>query len=142
MKSALKFLLGIEIVAAVLVFFALLDTSNVLYAIVFAAVAALQTLPILAIMKHMDEIDELYREVNQLRYKLRKHKEYLESQAEGSQPLPLGEDIARGPLYCVKCGAVNKGGTSRCEGCNAKYSPNANPTDNDGESKKVSRWVK
>jgi hypothetical protein len=141
MKTLLKTVLGMQICSTVIVFIALVQHS-LFYAIVITAITAIQIAPTVAIMRNMREIDELFNEVNTLRYKTRE----LDHSLSALSPEEDGGSKPSAPSFgaweCVKCGSVNKSGTSKCENCGAKYSFVQNPTTNDKDKPKVSRWVK
>lgn len=142
MRRFLQILLGVQIIASVLEFFVLLGQSF-LYAVVALALSLLGLVPIIAVLRNMDEIEYLRSAVSTMRSQIRRlQDEVQEAAGESATPAVARADAAPGAWTCVKCGTVNKAGTARCETCKAAYSPETNPTDDPYADKKLSRWVK
>ncbi|MBQ8550477.1 MAG: zinc finger Ran-binding domain-containing family 2 protein [Clostridia bacterium] len=143
MKTLLKTVLALQIISIIIVFMGLIGTSP-FYAVIASAISAVQLAPTIAIMMHTRDIDDLYDEVNRLRYEIKKLDRDMEALHPDSDLPDRPADPSFGTWECVKCGAVNKSGTSKCENCGAKYSFVQNPTTDPEDKKKakVSRWVK
>lgn len=140
MKKLLYTLLGLEVLSGVIMFFTYLSSSW-LVAVVYLAVALLGIVPTIVLIRHIDDIDYLCGEINRLHRLVKQLSDNVERELPEIKN-HAGGDVSRGVWECLKCGAVNKGGVSRCEGCGAEYSALNNPTDEDRSSKKFSRWVK
>ena len=141
MKTLLKTVLWLQIIAVVINFIAILEISA-FHAVIAAAITALSVVPTVAIMLNQKDLDELHDEVNSLRYKIRKLDDDIEAIAPESERTARPFEPSLGTWTCVKCGAVNKARTTHCENCGAKYSYAQNPTSDESEKKQVSRWVK
>ncbi len=140
MKSLLYTLLVLDLISGIIIFFTYLS-SNLLLAIVYLAVAALGIVPIVVLINHIDEIDQMHGEINRLHRLIKQLSDNVERELPEMKN-HVGGDTAHGVWECTKCGAVNKGGTTKCEGCGAEYSALNNPTEEDRSGKKFSRWVK
>lgn len=144
MRKWLYILLVIEIAASAIGFFILLLNTFWL-AFIYIPLSLLGLVPIIAIIHNYDKIEDLSYELNRLKYEL---KNLTDSKAEEisnetlSVPAVSRKETARGAWECIKCGTVNKEGTTHCMNCKADYSPWDNPTDSPYEKKKLSRWVK
>ncbi|MBR2044462.1 MAG: hypothetical protein IJ946_09035 [Clostridia bacterium] len=142
MKKLLYVLLVIEITLTVAAFFMLLPAS--LFAAIFlSGLNALSLVPIIAIIHNINTIDDLEYDLSKLRYKVKELYDIVNKDApEGERASEVYKGRAMGNWKCVKCGTVNKEGSSRCESCQAAYTPEYNPTDDPNKRKKVSRWIK
>lgn len=131
--------------SVIITFFALL-TTNWFYAVIVLALGILGLVSVFAIISCIYRIDDLEGENYILKYKIK----CLEDDVKGERPLdsethPELERLvdAQATWDCIKCGTVNKAGTTRCSNCKAEYSPIVNPTHYPTKKKpKVSRWVK
>ncbi|MBQ3058066.1 MAG: zinc finger Ran-binding domain-containing family 2 protein [Clostridia bacterium] len=143
MRKLLIILLVINVITLAIAFIMSLVTAP-LYAVLFLLLGILELVPIIAIISCLDDIDKLKQENAMLSYRLKKlENEVLpEDPVHNSFPeLAYGEP-ARAIWECVKCGTVNKAGTTQCSHCKAPYSPFINPTDDPTKKKKRSRWIK
>lgn len=145
MKKLLYITLVLQSIGVVFGFVSLLAASFLL-AFLELALGILGMIPIFAIIKNMDDIEELDFKL----YSLKKDVLLLKEQVD---PAPDAESVyeapavhygekARGSWECVKCNTVNKENTDRCLNCGAVYSSIYNPTSNPFEKKQVSRWIK
>lgn len=143
MKKCLYILLGLQILSAIAEFFMLLSHSVIL-AVLLTAVSTLSIVLTLAVINNIDSIEELQYSFNKLCGELKKLKDASQSDEEPQKTVPVADnsEAARGVWECVKCGTVNKQGTTHCINCKAAYSPWTNPTDSPYKKKKLSRWVK
>lgn len=143
MRKLLYILLAINILALIYGFFAILGAS-VVYAVILLALGILELIPIIAIISCLDDIEKLEGENTMLSYRLKKlENEVLPQETvHNSYPELAHGDTAKAVWECVKCGTVNKAGTSHCSNCKAPYSPFINPTDDPTKKKKRSRWIK
>lgn len=146
MKKLLYVILIIDIIASIIGFFALL-LSSFIVAIIALPFIILGFVPLFAIISNLEKIEKLEEDLAILKY------QQINTQAQMSAPenFPAEEntapavdrkETARGAWECVKCGTVNKQGTTHCSNCKADYSPWTNPTTSPSTKKKVSRWVK
>lgn len=144
-KKLLWFLLVLQGFGVVISFFALLST-NWFYAVVVLGLGILSLMPIIAILICLYRIDDLIEENYALRYKIKSLEDNVNVERELQNPTHPELDRlvdAQATWDCVKCGTVNKAGTTRCLNCKAEYSPIVNPTYYPTKKKpKVSRWVK
>ena len=144
MKKALYVILTIEIISAIIGFFILLFKSFIL-ALVFIPSFILGIVPILAIIRNFEEVEDLHYELYLIKSEIKKLKDQDKKDYEdNSSPIPSAEykETAKGAWECVKCGTINKENTSCCSNCKAAYSAFINPTVNPYEKKKTSRWIK
>ena len=141
MKTLLKTVLGLQICSVIIVFAALIQYSA-FYAIITAAITAIQIAPTVAIMLHMRDISDLQDSVNRLRYEIKRIDNNIKALHPDDEIPDKISDPSFGTWKCIKCGAVNKSGTANCENCGAKYSFAQNPTTDEDSKSKVSRWVK
>lgn len=140
MKKLLNILLIVQILSAAITFFAMLSAS-ILLAILQLLINILIIALTLAVIFNMDDIENLKYELTRLREDLKKQNE-PDNIKENTPPTANYNDTAKGTWECVKCGTVNKAGTTHCSNCKAEYSPFLNPTSNPFAKKKVSRWIK
>lgn len=140
MKKLLNILLVVQIISAAITFFAGLSAS-VLLAILQLAINVLIIALTLAVIFNIDDIENLKYELTRLREDLKKQNE-PDNIKENTPPTANYNDTAKGTWECVKCGTVNKAGTTHCSNCKAEYSQFLNPTSNPFAKKKVSRWIK
>lgn len=144
MKKALYVILTIEIISAIIGFFILLFNSFV-FALILIPGFILGIVPILAIIRNFEAIEDLRYELYQIKSEIKKIKDEDKKDFENnSSPAPSAEykEIANGAWECVKCGTINKENTDCCSNCKAAYSAFVNPTVNPYEKKKISRWIK
>ncbi len=140
MKKLLNTLLIVQIISSAISFFVLLSTS-ILLAIIQLFIGVLVITLTLAVIFNTDDIENLKYELTRLREDLKKQKE-SDNIKENTPPTANYNDTAKGTWECIKCGTVNKAGTTHCTNCKAEYSPYVNPTANPFAKKKISRWVK
>lgn len=142
MKKLLYILLAVQLFVAVFEFFTLMS-DYFGYALVSAAVNLLSITLTVAVIRNMDEIEELWYSLNRMRHDIKVIDDNIEKpQDEKSAPSRAGREAARGAWECVKCATVNKTGTDTCSNCGAEYSVWNNPTVSPHAKKKLSRWVK
>ena len=142
MKKLLYILLVIKILAALFAFFSILG-ANIGLAIVMLAIGFLEIIVIIAVIRNMDEIEELWYSLNRVRHDIKVIDDNIEKpQGEKSAPSIDRREAARGAWECIKCATVNKSGTDSCSNCGAEYSVWDNPTASPNAKKKLSRWVK
>ncbi len=143
MRKLLIILLAINAVTLTIGFIMTLVASPLL-AVILLLLGILELIPIIAIISCLDDIDKLKQENAMLSYRLKKLENEIlpEEPVHNSFPeLACGEP-ARAVWECIKCGTVNKAGTTQCTHCKAPYSPFINPTDDPLKKKKRSRWIK
>ncbi len=143
MQVLLYILLALQLLSGVLAFF--LFVTNVWYlAIIFLVVALLQSVLILVVIDNKNRVRYLEFYTDNIISKLKK----LESPSNISEnapapPINQNPNVAIGTWECIKCGTVNKIGTTNCSNCKADYIPEINPTSNPNDKKKrISRWIK
>ncbi len=144
MRKFLYILLLINILTLTYAFFAVLG-SSVLYAIIILLLGILELVPIVALISCLDGVEKLKEENAMLSYRLKKLENEIlqpDTVSETAYPELIHGDTARAVWECVKCGTVNKEGTSHCSNCKAEYSPFINPTDDPNKKPKLSRWIK
>lgn len=139
MKKLLYAHLVLQIVAAILNFIALMS-SSVFYAIVLTPISLLGVVIPIAILKNMENSENLNSEVFYLRSRINALEKAIKGKDEDEAPTEREGDVSFGNWKCVKCGTVNKQGTTRCEGCKAAYSLELNPTQDPNKKKKLNRW--
>ncbi len=127
-KAALIILIVIEIVGGVVSFLGLL-ISNWIVALISLPFLALGVIPWLVLLDHMDQIEQLYRQVSLLQTKVHFLEKEMLSSEEGDEsdlsyvnPNGVSSVSASSRWECVKCGAVNRANTSVCENCGARFS--------------------
>lgn len=144
MRKLLNIILVIQIIGVITEFFILLFHSVVL-CIILTPISLLGIVPTIAIIKNMDDIEDLQYTLNHLRFELKQINENEKTEDSTTESLNSNirhRETARGAWECVKCDTVNKEGTDHCSNCGSDYSPFTNPTVNPYEKKKVSRWIK
>ena len=146
MKKLLYIILAIDIIASAIGFFALL-LSSVVLALITLPLMLLSFVPLIAIINNFEKIEKLEEEVAILKYQQKQAQTQTAAPEnfpaeENTPPAVNRKETARGAWECVKCGTVNKEGTTHCSNCKADYSPWTNPTASPLAKKKVSRWVK
>ena len=117
-KAALIVLIVIEIVGGVISFLGLL-ISNWIVALISLPFLALGVIPWLVLLDHMDQIEQLYRQVSLLQTKIHFLEKEMLSSEEGDDsdlsyvnPNGVSSVSASSRWECVKCGAVNRANTS------------------------------
>ncbi len=140
MKKLLNILLIVQIISSTISFFALLS-SSILLAIIQLFIGILVVTLTLAVIFNTDDIENLKYELTRLREDFRKQDQVYEIK-ENAPPTTNYNDTAKGTWECMKCGTVNKSGTTHCTNCAAEYSSYINPTTSPFAKKKVSRWIK
>ena len=140
MKKLLIILLIVQAISSAISFFALLSSSIIL-AIIQLFIGILVVTLTLAVIINTDDIENLKYELTRLREDFRKQDQSYEFK-ENAPPTTHYNDTAKGTWECIKCGTVNKAGTTHCTNCAAEYSSYINPTSNPFVKKKISRWVK
>ena len=143
MKKCLYILLALQILGCGVCFIALLPQSVIL-AIVFICVNSLTIVLTYAVINNVNNIEDLWAEINRQRLEIKKLTNKLEFEETGVLKTPVASDneAANGVWKCVKCETVNKQGTTHCSNCKAEYSSAVNPTDNPYKKKRYSRWIK
>ncbi len=144
MKKLLYTILVIEILATVFNFFVNLEASFIL-AFINLLLNILSMVPIIAIIANIDSIERLKEDLNRIRYNIKTLTDEINPPKKAEEKdvrVKRNVQTARGAWECVKCGTVNKEGTSSCANCKAEYSVWDNPTDSPYKTKKMSRWIK
>ncbi len=140
MKKILYLYLGLELSAAIVALLLSLNSSFILALVSFLAALVGVIIP-LAVIKNLDNIEEMQTELFRLRHHITQIENVLEGKAEQEgEPLSFEEEFAGGTWQCVKCGSVNKEGTSHCSNCKAAYDSYVNPTSDPNKKKKLNRW--
>ncbi len=142
MKKLLYLHLVLQIVAAIVNFVALLS-SSVFYAVVLTPISLLGVVIPIAILRNMESYENLDSEVFYLRSRVDALEKAINGNSkdtESETPTQRDGDVSFGNWKCIKCGTVNKKGTTRCEGCKAAYSLELNPTQDPNKKKKLNRW--
>ncbi|MBQ4333212.1 MAG: zinc finger Ran-binding domain-containing family 2 protein [Clostridia bacterium] len=141
MKVLLIILLILQILAGGFVFFAFLPSSIIL-ALVWLAIAILQIVLTVAVIRHCDEIEDIWDEIYRLRGAVRQLQNVVEPPEEVVYPIEAPAETSQNVWECVKCTTVNKTDTTRCSHCGAAYVASVNPTDDPTVKRKMSRWIK
>ena len=143
MRKLLYIHLTINIITLAIAFIMSLVASPI-YAILILFLGILSLVPIFAIISCLDDIEKLKDENTMLSYRLKRIENETQPQetVHNSYPELTHGETARAVWECVKCGTVNKAGTTQCSHCKAPYSPFINPTDDPLKKKKRSRWIK
>lgn len=145
MKKLLYITLILQGVGAVFGFFSLI-ASSFLLAVLEIVLGLLGMVPIFAIIKNMEDIEDLDFKLYSLKRDVFLLTEKIEPQTDAEEiheaPAVRHGEKAMGSWECVKCNTVNKENTERCLNCGAAYSPIYNPTSNPLEKKQISRWIK
>lgn len=140
MKKLLYLYLGLELAAALVTLLLSLNSSFILALVSFLISLIGIVIPI-AVIKNLDNIDEMQTELFRLRHHITRIENVLEGKAEqDGDPLSFEEEFAGGTWECVKCGTVNKEGTAYCSNCKAAYDSYVNPTADPNKKKKLNRW--
>lgn len=142
MKKLLYFYLALQVSSSIVCFFTLLQFSFI-YAIIIIAASLLGIIIPVSILKNMENIQQLQSDIHRLRCNLNELEKIVQGEKDEKEraiPLSGGGEIAVGNWKCIKCGTVNKVGTSRCMSCKAAYSSEENPTDDPSKKKKYNRW--
>ncbi len=142
MKKILYILLAINIFALAIAFFMLLSKSLWL-AFVYLGIGAIGLVPTLAIIRCLDDVEDLHYQVTVLYEKLRKFENGNQEEIPFQNPEPFAHYGDKSDLTwkCIKCDTINKAGTTNCSNCNAEYSQELNPT-YISNPKKLSRFLK
>ena len=145
MKKLLCITLILQGIGVIFGFFSLL-ASSFLLAVIELFLGILGMIPIFAIIRNMEEIENLDFELYSLKRDLFLLNEQLNPKNEAEPTYETPEvhhgEKAKGSWECIKCNTVNKENTERCINCGATYSSLHNPTSNPAEKKQVSRWIK
>lgn len=142
MKKLLYVHLVLQIISAIISFIAFLSTS-IFYAIVLTPISLVGIVIPIAILKNMENTENLDSEVFYLRARVSALEKAVNSNGESEAdkaPTERDGDVSYGSWKCIKCGTVNKKGTTKCEGCKAAYSLELNPTQDPNKKKKLNRW--
>lgn len=145
MKKLLYITLILQGIGVIFGFLSLI-ASSFLWAVLELGLGLLGMIPIFAIIKNMDDIEDLEFKL----YALKKDILILQEQNVANTdseytyeaPAVSHGEKARGSWECIKCNTVNKENTERCINCGAAYNSIYNPTSNPFEKKQVSRFVK
>ena len=143
--KTLRVLLVVLLVLQVLVgswcFIALLPQS-LLTALLYLLITILQVALTVVVILHCNELEGVWYEIERLRYAVRE----LQKSAEIDEGIVYSAenpaDLAKNTWECIKCGTVNKGGTTHCSNCGAAYLTDVYPTDGVTVKRKMSRWIK
>ena len=141
LKTLLFILLVVQVIAAGLLFFMLLPKS-ILLAILYSALAVLQIALTVAVIRHCDEIENLWYEIERLRGAVRQLQKSVELPEETAYSVDAPAETSQNVWECVKCATVNKADTTHCSHCGAAYAVSVNPTDDPTVKRKMSRWIK
>lgn len=127
MRTAIIVIIVIQLIADVVASLALLG-QNFLLAILGLALALLSLVPLIALLRCMEDVSDLQSEVYSLRNRLHR----LEGQLAAPEDRPVaGAFVSEAPQSkmtarerwtCSKCGSVNRAGINACESCGARYS--------------------
>jgi len=141
MKKLLYAYLSLQVFAAVINLLSTLQISAILAVIIFIISLIGVILPI-AIIKNLDNIEEIQSEIFRLRQNLRQMERALNGEDIEDQTVvaSTNAEVAGGVWKCIKCGSINKEGTSYCANCKAAYCFENNPTDDPNKKKKLNRW--
>ncbi len=143
MKKLLYLYLIAQIFVGVLNFISALSVS-IFYAL-FSLIASLISLIIpIILLKYMEISEQMQAELYRLRYNLEELRRELsgiktDENAEVDADFENAE-TAIGTWKCIKCGTINKEGTSHCENCKSAYSSEDNPTSDPTKPKRLNRW--
>ncbi|MBR7133275.1 MAG: zinc finger Ran-binding domain-containing family 2 protein [Clostridia bacterium] len=130
------------------ILFLMLIANSFLLAVTTAIGFIINIALTLAVLGLLNDFEDLQYSLRRLQEKVRLiEDENRAVQNDITPPPPPASDhteAAIGTWECVKCGTVNKAGTSFCSNCRAEYSAVLNPTDNPlaKRKKKMSRWIK
>lgn len=141
MKALLIVLLVLQMLVCVFVFFAFLPSSIVL-ALLYLAIAALQCILTVAVIRHCVEIEDIWDEIYRLRGAVRQLQNVVEPPEDVVYPIELPTETSQNVWECVKCATVNKAETTHCAHCGSAYAVSVNPTDDPTKKRVMSRWVK
>ena len=142
MKKFLYAYIVLQVVSSITSFIALLSVSLV-YALIVILVSLIGVAIPIAILKNMESAENLESEIFYLRSRVNALEKAMSAsgqQSESGAPAEEYNEVSLGNWKCIKCGTINKQGTSRCERCKAAYSHEFNPTDDPGKKKKLNRW--
>ena len=141
MKKLLYVLLIINIISITIGFIILLPIS-VLLALLYLTIAALSLVPTIAVIRLLDDIELMQDNITHLYNKLHKLENLNQNEtSENPEPAARHGEEAKPPWKCVKCGTVNKAGTTNCSNCDNEFSPTLNQTFH-SNPKALSRWIK
>lgn len=93
-----------------------------------AVLVLLSAVPFFALGRTMSETEDLQAKLEDLERRLHAHCRADEPPVQPVPPPAPPQEQARHSWTCVKCGSVNKRGTTTCESCGAHYSAWVNPT--------------
>ena len=145
MKKLLVITLVLQGVGVVYGFLMLL-ASSFWFALIEAALGVLGMIPLFAIIRNMEDIENLDFKLYSLKRDLVLLTEKLDPNTDVEEkhepPAIQPGEKAKGSWECVKCHTVNKENTERCSNCGAAYDSAQNPTSNPFEKKQVSRFIK
>lgn len=142
MKKLLYAVIVLQIFAAIVNFIAMLSAS-VFYAVILTPISLLSVVIPIAILRNMENSENLDSEVFYLRSRVNALEKAISGKSEDNEaevPTERDGDVSFGNWKCIKCGTVNKKGTTRCDGCKAAYSLELNPTQDPNKKKKLNRW--
>lgn len=142
MKKLLYVVIVLQIAAAIVNFMAYLSNS-IVHAIVLTAVSLISVVIPIAILRNMESCENLDSQVFYLRSRINALEKAINGKgkdADEETPTQRDGDVSFGSWKCIKCGTVNKEGSTRCEGCKAAYSLELNPTQDPNKKKKLNRW--
>ena len=122
-------------------FIALLPQS-LLTALLYLFFTILQSALTVVVILHCNELEGVWYEIERLRYAVRELQKSAETGEEIVYSAENPADLAKNTWECIKCGTVNKGGTTHCDHCGAAYLTDVYPTDDTTVKRKMSRWIK
>lgn len=141
MKKLLCALLIVKIVATSFLVIYLLP-SSIIISVVYGILSILEIALVIAVIINTDKIEDLLYNVSRVRADIKNIYDCIDPKDNNCVPSVDFRETARGAWDCVKCGTVNKKGSSVCVHCGAGYSSWNNPTVSESQKKKVSRWIK
>lgn len=91
---------------------------------------------VVAVIINTDKIEDLWYSMSRVRYDIKKIYDSMENvEVDKTSPSIDLRETARGAWDCIKCGTVNKAGSSVCGNCGAEYSSLTNPTADTNQKK-------
>lgn len=143
MKKLLYLHIVVQIFVGVLGFISALSAS-LLYALLSLFVSAVSLVVPIILLKHIETSEQMQTELYRLRYNLEELRRELSGiktdKNSSSDTSTQSAETAIGTWKCIKCGTVNKEGTTHCENCRSAYSSEDNPTSDPSKPKKLNRW--
>ncbi len=140
MKILLFILLALQAISTVIVFISFLPIS-IFTAIICLLLGILQAVLTLAVISDLSDIENIKADMSLVFSKLYKLEESINPVDVSYDTPSANEGITSEKSWkCIKCGTINKSGSSRCSNCNDSFSY-LNPT-YDPNPSKMSRFLK